>query len=624
MNANGIDIYEVLVNYTQREFTSDPVDADGKPVYGIKHDAEGKLVFNTAQLDMRKGKYKIILEDYATEVGDDVTITVEKWYLEMECSDEVVKGWEDIVITIQSSFYDEEVIVTVGYSYNKSLKLDEEGKKKIRIPTENVDYGRYKVTVKLSEFPACAETRYVLIKKGKTSLEVPETATVGDIVHLKGTSNYGYLAVFVIDEVYKSDVAIIDDKFDWYWETSGEFEGGREIEVFILNDRPSEISIGDYVSEDWQREEGVDAAATIFLFPPMLRMTVHKHIAAGDDVVISGKATGTDQVYIIAIDKEGDVVFPPDGIARATPVEESKWGENIGELDSGNYTVISLHKGKDGRTNAIENGKWAAGGENKTLEERVAILMDAIPSAGSDDLFVLCNFTVEPAYVSFNPIENVTIGEPLEITGKTNREPGTKIGIWTIKGPTMLPPVITEVEWLAADQGMFAATIDTYDAVPGIYTLKAEDGDLNTDTATVEILVPPPFAPEVSISTDKKEYSPSDVIKITIRLSNPTDSAQNMLFEWHFIRDYNNWTEIEQTTINLSANYDQTSTASIPVEDWGNKSFCGCYIVSLTNMTTNNVVSVDSASWIYLPSAECKSKTSAEIAKGIEGVELQS
>jgi len=497
-NKNDTDIYEVLVNYTDyRAFDSDPVDADGNPVDGIKHNAEGELVFDSKQLDMKEGKYTIILEDYATEVKEDVRITVEKWYLEIECSEEVIKGWEDIVITIQSSYYDKEVNVTVEgipkWKEGKTLTLDEEGKKRVKIPTEDVDYGRYKVTVKMVEFPACAETRYVLVKKGKATLEVPETATVGDVVHIKGTSGYGYLAVFVIDDVYKSDASIVDDEFEWYWETSGELEGGREIEVFILNDRPTEISIGDYVSEDWQREESVDASATIFLFPPMLRMTASKRIAAGDDFVISGEATGTDHVYIIVINESGEAMFPPDGIARATPVEEDEWEENIGELDSGNYTVISLHKGKDGRTNSIENGRWVTGVENKTLEEREATIMDAI--SGSDDLFVLFNFTVEPAYVIFNPIEKVTIGEPLEITGKTNRELGTKIGIWTIEGPTMLPPVITEVEWQAADQGLFTATIDTCDAVPGIYTLKAEDDDLNTDTATVEIRVPPLLAP---------------------------------------------------------------------------------------------------------------------------------
>ena len=624
MNVNGIDIYELLVAYGEYKDFIGFADTQN-PVEGISFE-DGKLIFDTTKLGMKEGKYEIILEDYATEVEKKVDIKVEKRYLKVECDDKVMKG-DDIIMVIRSSFCEEKVNVTVGDFYRKLLTLDKEGKKKVKISTEDMDYGMYKITI---EVCGLKETKYVTIKKGKARLEeVPASATVGDIVHIEGASDFGDFAVFLVDSIFKGEIRISEKwrekVFEWNWDTRGELEGGREIEVFILREHVP-LSIGDNISKNWQKKEGVDAAASIFLFPPMLRMTVHKHIAAGDDVVISGKTTGTDRVYIIAINKEGDVVSPPDGIARATPVEESKWEENIGELDSRNYTVISLHKGKDGRTNAIENGKWAAGGENKTLEERVAILMDAIRSTGSDDLFALFNFTVEPSYVSFNPIENVTIGEPLEITGKTNREPGTKIGIWTIEGPTMLPPVITEVEWLAADQGMFTATIDTYDAVPGIYTLKAEDGDLNMDTATVEIRVSPPRTPEVSISTDKKEYSPSDAIKTTIRLSNPTDSAQNMLFEWHFIRDYNNGTEIEQTTINLSANYDQTSTTSIPVEDWGNKSFCGCYIVSLTNMTTNNVVSVDSASWIYLPSAECKSKTAAEITKeikkGVEGVEL--
>ncbi|MCW3130288.1 MAG: hypothetical protein N2V75_09360, partial [Methanophagales archaeon] len=113
-SADGTDIYEVLVNYTEyRAFDSAPVDADGNLVDGIKHNAKGELVFDTKQLDMKEGKYTIILEDHATEVKEDVTLTVEKWYLEMECSEGVIKGWEDIVITIQSSYYDKEVNVTV-------------------------------------------------------------------------------------------------------------------------------------------------------------------------------------------------------------------------------------------------------------------------------------------------------------------------------------------------------------------------------------------------------------------------------------------------------------------------------------------------------------------------------
>jgi len=604
---NAQDIYEVLVHYTGRTFDSDPVDAEGEPGCGIGHDADGKLVFNTLQLNMNAGKYEIILEDHATGVNEDVDIKVEKMYLEVECDDAVPKG-KDIEIVITSSFYEEEVNVTVGKFYNKSLTLDEEGKKKVTIPTEDIDYGRYKVTVAVC---GLRDTKYVVIKKCETGIEVPKVAIVGDVVHIKGFSESGDLAVFLIDDAFKGEVPITDDYFKWYWDTSGELEGGKEIKVFTLS-KHVPFTIGENVSKDWQRKETVDASASIFLFPPMLSMTVPKHMADSDDVVINGIATGTDHVYIIVINYKGEVISPVSEnasvvTAARTPVEDGEWTEIISEFDIGDYAVIALCEGRDGRTNVIENGTWVIGGENKTLEERVVILTDG--SAGSDDLFMLFNFTVEPAYVSFNPIENVRIGEPLAITGKTNRESGTEIAIWVIEGSTILPAVITMVEWPTADHGVFTATIETMVAVPGVYTLKADDGEGNTDTATVEMLVPPLPAPEVSISTGRNEYSPGDVINITIRLSNPTDEAQNMLFKLYFvIPAHNNWTVIEQKTLNMTANSDQSSTISMPVADLGNESFCGCHVASLTDTRTKKVVSVDTTAWIYLPGTESEAK----------------
>ena len=607
MNDKAQDIYKVLVNYTGRTFDSDPVDAEGKPVCGIVHDAYGKLIFNTSQLNMNAGKYSIILKDHATKVNEDVAIKIEKIYLEVDTDEEVLKG-KDIVIVIDSSFYEEEVDVTVGTFYNKSVTLDEEGKKKVRIPTEDIDYGRYKITVKAHEL---WETGYVTIKKGDTSILVPVVATVGDIVIIEGGSESGDLAVFVIDDVFKCEVPITDDYFKWYWDTSGESDGGREIKVFILSEHVP-FTIGENVSEDWQRKEGVDASAYIFLFPPMLSMTVPKCIADSDDVVINGTATGTDNVYIIVIDSKGKVISPVIEnasvvTAAMTPVEDGEWTEIIGELDIGDYAVIALCEGRDGRTNAIGNGKWVIGNENNTLEERVAILTDR--STGSDDLFMLFNFTIEPAYVCFNPIENVRIGEPLEITGKTNRESGTEIGIWATDGCTILSTVLTEVKWSTVDHGVFTATIETTGAVPGIYAIKADDCEGNTDTVTVEIVAPPPPAPEVSVTTDRNEYSPGDVINATVYLSNPTDEAQNMLFTLYFgIPAHNNWTVIEQKPINMPANSDQSSTISMPVADWGNASFCGCYVVSLADTMTEKVVSLDSTAWIYLPGTEPEAK----------------
>nr|QNO53038.1 hypothetical protein GKHFHOKN_00014 [Methanosarcinales archaeon ANME-1 ERB6] len=483
-NANGTDIYKVLVNYTEKEFTSDPVDADGNLVDGIKHDAEGKLVFNTKpkQLDMKKGTYTIILEDYATEVEEDADIEVEKWYLEMECDDEVVRGWEDIVITIHSSYYERYVNVTVGNSvgdfYNESKKLDEEGKRRVKILTEDVDYGRYKVTVKVFKFPECAETRYVQIKKGTTTLEVvPETATVGDIVHKEGTSDYGYLAVFVIDDVYKGDAAIVDDEFEWYWDTACELDGYYGIDVFILNDRPDpkKFPIGGEFPEYWQREKGVDASASLFLNCPAFSMTAPKGIAKGDPTVISGTVTGADHVYVIVFNYRGEVMFPYTENrgavpANATFVEEGKWTETLSALDFGDYTVIALDKGKDGRTRAInENGEWEIGGESKTLEQRVAILMDAITFAGSDDLYVKACFSVSAPEVILTVPETVEIGTAISVKGETNIKDGMEAFVLLLFNSSVMDKTTVVVA-----SGSVSASFNTSGLQPGGYNVAVD------------------------------------------------------------------------------------------------------------------------------------------------------
>ena len=133
----------------------------------------------------------------------------------------------------------------------------------------------------------------------------------------------------------------------------------------------------------------------------------------------------------------------------------------------------------------------------------------------------------------------------------------------------------------------------------------------------------------VEVSTDKEEYSPRDVMAMSIHLSNPTADTQKLLFKWYIgIPEYDLWAEMTAKPVNLPPGYDQMVTVTIPVGHWGTESFCGCHIVSLTDTTTKKVVSVDSTAWIYIPSAISKSKTSAEIAKeikkGVEGVELPS
>jgi hypothetical protein len=479
----------------------------------------------------------------------------------------------------------------------------------------------------------------VKVEKPRLTFDIPRATIVGEEVMIKGTVSAGdYVDILIND----GDIAYFDDVSVYYGEFEAEWDTARLATGLYLIDA--------YIDCPYNSYEEINAAGTdedeftiILLLAPGLFVEQPRNvIAEGDEYTIEGTATGADEVDIVLVGPNGYPLADPGlGVLNGLEIRSSltdydEFSEDIkmrkGE-NSGTWVTMVLVPGINGTYGDLGigagelaniNTTWFAG---KTQDQIVAILENHTGNAtGSDDLCESFTFEVESPYVRLDPIENVTIGEPLEIAGKTNREPGTKIVIWTIEGPIMLYPVITEVEWTTPDQGIFSAAIDTTVAAAGNYTLKANDREGNNDTATVEILLAPPPAP-VSISTDKKEYSLGDVINTTIRLSNPTSNTQNVLFNWYFGNpDHNNWTEIEQKTINLSANSDQKSMILIPVDDWGNESFCGCYVVSLTNTTTKKVVSTDSTTWIYTPSAESKSKTSTEIVKEImktiEGVEV--
>jgi hypothetical protein len=89
---------------------------------------------------------------------------------------------------------------------------------------------------------------------------------------------------------------------------------------------------------------------------------------------------------------------------------------------------------------------------------------------------------VETPYVKLNMIESkVLLGQPLVVTGTTNKKEGLSIVI-TVKGPKELSPKTVLVE-----NGKFTATFDTTTAMEGTYAVKADDGDGHTDETTVRI-----------------------------------------------------------------------------------------------------------------------------------------
>jgi len=270
--------------------------------------------------------------------------------------------------------------------------------------------------------------------------------------------------------------------------TGGEVEGYYGIEVFILNDRPTEISIGDEVSKDWQREKGVDASASLILNYPAFSMTAPKSVAKGDPVVISGTAAGADHVYVIVFNYRGEVMFPyTENMsvteAEATTVVDGEWTETLSALDFGDYTVIALDEGRDGRTDAIKDDKWEIGGEGKTLEQRVAILMDAITSAGSDDLYEKACFSVSAPEVILEVPETVEIGTVIEVKAETNIKDGTEAFVSLSQNSRIINKTTVEVK-----SGSVTESIITSGLQPGRYNVAVDVSERAFDEKMVTLV----------------------------------------------------------------------------------------------------------------------------------------
>jgi len=350
----------------------------------------------------------------------------------------------------------------------------------------------------------------------------PNPAAIGEDVTIHGYVPAGRTVDIYIDERLEfNDVAVTDNEFKEIWDTTGQTLGGKLISVYV--DCPY-----SYVHEEDLRKipafADEDGSATLMLIAPSLSCDQVTNVVAAedDDYTVIGNATGVDEVDIIIVGPdgyEGGVLSIEKGlyITTGSVAEDNTFEEDItipDGADTGRYVCIVTSPGRDGKYGSSPYGEgdiigalmWEYGYTSMSdflrwIEGRdpdwvLSLVKGAtVEKSGSDDLMCVLYFKVESPYVRFNPVESVPVGEPLNVTGITNREPGTKILISTISGPMDLPSVVADVEWPSKDQGVFEATIDTTGAIPGTYILEADDRDGNTDTITVEIsaAVPSPY-----------------------------------------------------------------------------------------------------------------------------------
>ena len=225
-------------------------------------------------------------------------------------------------------------------------------------------------------------------------------------------------------------------------------------------------------------------------------------VALGDNYRVSGTCYGSDHVALVVISPHGGEGTGIDGakpgyVIYNLSVEDHEFSKRIPVdegADTGVHYALVLSTGINKIYDGLETGDLAEGlsskyGDlaHKNQVQLLSIIMDAtIDEAGSDDILWIATVKIETPYVHLYPIESVSIGEILEVTGGTNREEGTPIFI-TVEGPVELTPQIAIVE-----NGTFSAGFDTNDAVPGVYAVTADDGDGHTDEATVNIVASVP------------------------------------------------------------------------------------------------------------------------------------
>jgi len=511
-DVDGNDIYEIPIEYNEETKFYTKIYNITNDISGINISPDGKIMLNMSGLDVEEGRYTIILEDFATGVEKKKNFEIKPREIEIETRDTVVKG-EVAEIIVKSAFSNKKVrlLIDDGDVFNQSATLNEEGEKMFRWDTSGSDIlmGRYNIRIEVDvdgngEFRGLEDeeaSRYIEVVEGDVSIELSkDTVILGALLKIFGKSNYGDYAVILIADKYVDKAMIYRNKFEYEYKTIGEMEGSKKVEVFI--DAPIEFGIGEEVSEEWKRENKVDADTDFTLIESReLTLDVPHITANGDDVLINGTAAGVDNVYLLVLNQKGEVVFPYAAKAMATPVdEEGEWDEKLIKPDAGTYTVIVLHKGRDGVTDAIcdDDGNWEIGDESKTLEQRIAIVEDKIKGAGSDDIFLKREFKVVNPEVRLE-LEDATFGETLTIVATTNVKEG--VIAWLSVGKEGNKD--KEIKTVKVENGTIMAEFDTNKLSVGRWevTVNIPDRCLDEGVININAKAPTPASIATPIAT---------------------------------------------------------------------------------------------------------------------------
>lgn len=373
------------------------------------------------------------------------------------------------------------------------------------------DTGSYAITVTVTEGDreGDSDTVDITVSEKGVDFDLPSTMVIGDKITIQGTATSGtYVNVYIDDTLYNKlhNITIEEGEFS---------EEAKTTDIGM--DVPGSVRLKAWI--DCMKQPGEprptrspDGEAAILLTIPTLEAELSApSVALGDDFKVKGISRGADTVNILAVGPKGSGGTAIDTGKTSTNYAENLFGKTVSvstldrtfetkiyvdeDADTGSYLIAVLSPGGDGIYNGLPGevtpnifaavfvATYNLVSFAKTQDQIVSMARDAtIDAAGSDDLAWGGYIMVQSPSLLLNTVSDVPLGEPLVVTGTTNREEG-HIVLVEAKGPVTLAPQTVPVM-----NDTFCATFDTAAAEEGNYTVTADDGDWHIDETTVEIL----------------------------------------------------------------------------------------------------------------------------------------
>jgi hypothetical protein len=387
---------------------------------------------------------------------------------------------------------------------------------------EFIDTGTFTITVTVTGPPwnlriGDYDSVDITVSGKAVTFDVPPIVVIGDKIMIRGTATSGtYVSVYIDDVLHRQlqDLVLEDGEFSKEVTTTevGMFISGT-VRLKAWIDCECNVPTCQPSTAD-KPTRSPDGSTNVFMVRPWLTARLSTDsVDQEDDFTVEGTAPGSRHVTILCV--------PPKGGGGKSLLDKGVTGISLvkasvsttdhtftkkmtvqEDADSGVFYVIVLSSGMD--------GEWDMTGESnleyalderyripslmsgiihaKTEEDVVEIFEDLTQCAGSDDLMRILTLKVgEIETLTLNPIDDVVVGEPLEVTGATSRKDGSIIWI-TVKKPYYeIVPQAAIVK-----DNTFSATFDTTGAQLGTYTVKANDGYGYTAATSVNIIAGTP------------------------------------------------------------------------------------------------------------------------------------